>query len=297
MTTDPTSPAPTPGRATLGDLEISWLEWGRAGDPLALCVHGFPDTPHTFRHLGPALAEAGFRVVAPWLRGYAPSAVPENGNYRVSALVGDAVGLADHLEAGSDAVFVGHDWGAIIGYATVATHPERFARLVTLAVPPLSTVMTGFFTYAQIRRSWYMFVFQHALAEAVVAADDLAFIDGLWADWSPGYDGAADLAHVKDALRDPANLAAALGYYRAMLGDDQTGATDADQAALLPSPVPTLYLHGADDGCMGAELVGGAAAALPEPGSRVEIVEDTGHFLQLEDPAAVNHLITGFLTA
>src|SRR5690606_21059888 len=95
--------------------------------------------------------------------------------------------------------------------------------------------------------------------------------------------------------REPANLAAAIGYYRAMLGADQSQATEADQAALLPSPVPTLYLHGADDGCMGAELVGGAAAALPTPGSRAEIVPGTGHFLQLEDPTTVNRLIVDFL--
>ncbi len=263
---------------------------------MALCVHGFPDSPHTFRHLGPALAAAGFHAVAPWLRGYAPSAVPTDGNYRVGSLVGDAMALVDHLGA-DDAVLVGHDWGAIIGYATVALYPERFDRLVTLAVPPLGSVMAGFLTYAQIRRSWYMFVFQHALAEAVVSADDLAFIDGLWAEWSPGYEASVDVGYVKDALREPANLSAALGYYRAMLGADQTGATDADQAAMLPSPVPTLYLHGATDGCMGAELVGGAAASLPTAGSRAEILDGVGHFLQLEDPARVNTLIVDYLTA
>ena len=77
-----------------------------------------------------------------------------------------------------------------------------------------------------------MFFFQHGLADIVVGMDDLAFIDGLWADWSPGYDGAEDLAHVKDCLRDPANLAAALGYYRATLGGVGVDpALDAVQAA------------------------------------------------------------------
>ncbi len=295
MADNTTSDGPAAGRTNLGDLEIHWLEWGDPGGPLALCLHGFPDTPHTFRHLGPALAAAGFRAVAPWLRGYAPSGVPTDGNYRVGALVGDAVGLVDHLGA-AEAVLVGHDWGAIIGYGAVASHPERFTRLVTLAVPPLASVMEGFFTYAQIRRSWYMFVFQHPLAEAVVAAEDLAFVDELWAEWSPGYDASGDLGHVKDALGDPANLSAALGYYRAMLGADQSGATEADQAALLPSPVPTLYLHGADDGCMGAELVTGAMDSMPAPGSRADVLDDVGHFLQLEAPEKVNAAIVGFLT-
>ena len=65
-----------------------------------------------------------------------------------------------------------------------------------------------------------MFFFQHALADMVVGMDDFAYIDGLWADWSPGYDATVDLVHVKDALRDPANLGAALGYYRAMLSNE-----------------------------------------------------------------------------
>lgn len=285
-----------PRSAQVAGAQVHWLEWGPNDGPLALCAHGFPDTPHTYRHLGPVLAEAGFRVVAPWLRGYAPAPVPDNGNYRVSALVADAIALADHL-GGDDAVFVGHDWGAITGYATVASHPDRFRRLVTMAVPPLGSLMAGFLTYRQSRRSWYMFVFQHALAEAIVSADDFAFIDGLWAEWSPGYDGEADAALVKDALRDPAHLSAALGYYRAMLGADQSGATEVDAAALLPSPVPTLYLHGRDDGCMGAELVGGAQASLPTLGSRAEILEGVGHFLQLEDPARVNRLVVDFLAS
>ncbi len=282
--------------ATVDGHEFHWLEWGDPAGRIALCVHGFPDTPHTFRHLGPVLADAGFRVVAPWLRGYAPAPVPDDGDYRVGTLVDDAVGIVDHLGA-TEPVFVGHDWGAIVGYATVALHPERFGRLVTMAVPPLGSVMAGFLTYRQSRRSWYMFLFQHALAEAIVAADDLAFIDGLWAEWSPGHDGADDIARVKDALRDPANLSAALGYYRAMLGGDPSASRDVDQAALLPSPVPTLYLHGRDDGCMGAELVGGAEASLPTAGSRAEVLDGVGHFLQLEDPDRVNRLIVDFLTS
>jgi hypothetical protein len=89
-----------------------------------------------------------------------------------------------------------------------------------------------------------------------VPADDLAFIDMIWADWSPGYDAAEDLVHVKDALRDPANLAAALGYYRATLGDGlRDPELDELQAATqqIP-PQPLLYLHGVDDGCIGVEV-------------------------------------------
>ncbi len=176
--------------------------------------------------------------MAPWLRGYAPSSVPEDGAYGTGRLAADAAGLAEHLGA-TDPVLIGHDWGAIIGYGAVASEPQRWRKLVTMAVPPLGSLMAGFLTYAQIRRSWYMFVFQHPLAESIVAADDLHFIDEIWKEWSPGYDAGHDLPHVKDALRDEANLHAAIGYYRAMLGEPEgTDSPDpADAAAFLPSPV------------------------------------------------------------
>ncbi|MGV3759749.1 MAG: alpha/beta fold hydrolase, partial [Actinomycetota bacterium] len=127
--------------------------------------------------------------------------------------------------------------------------------------------------------------------------DDLAFIDGLWADWSPGYDASEDLPHVKEALRDPANLQAALGYYRATLGG--VGVDPALEAVQNAGnegpPQPTLYLHGRTDGCMGIEVAEGARGLLTGPGSRMEVVDDAGHFLQLERPDVVNRLVLDFL--
>ncbi len=167
-----------------------------------------------------------------------------------------------------------------------------------MAVPPAGSVAGGFMQYRQLKRSWYMFFFQHGLADVVVPMDDLAFIDGLWADWSPGYDGTEDLVHVKDALRDPANLAAALGYYRAALGGVGVDpALDAVQAAgSNVTAQPTLYLHGRTDGCMGVELAEAATAFLTSEGSRLEVVDGAGHFLHLEKPVEVNQLVLDFVT-
>jgi pimeloyl-ACP methyl ester carboxylesterase len=130
----------------------------------------------------------------------------------------------------------------------------------------------------------------------VVPANDLEFIDHLWADWSPGYDGAVDIANVKDALRDPANLTAALGYYRATLGDGvKDPALDEAQGATSQFPTqPTLYLHGRNDGCIGAEVAELAASMAP-PNVTFEIVDGAGHFLHLEQPDHVNQRIIEFL--
>jgi pimeloyl-ACP methyl ester carboxylesterase len=235
-------------------------------------------------------------VVAPFLRGYAPTAVPADGRYQTGALAKDAVALHEALGGDERAVIIGHDWGATATYGAASLAPERWRRVVTAAVPPSGAMGAGFASYDQLRRSWYMFFFQHPLADMVVPADDLAFIDRLWGDWSPGYDAAEDLRLLKPSLRDPANLAAALGYYRATLGTTPPDpALEAEQAATRqPTPQPTLYLHGADDGCIGATLAEGAEAFLGA-GSRVEVVPDAGHFLHLERPDVVNSLIAAFL--
>jgi pimeloyl-ACP methyl ester carboxylesterase len=143
-----------------------------------------------------------------------------------------------------------------------------------------------------------MFFFQHPLAEMAVGMNDLEFIDGLWADWSPGFDGSAHVPAVKDALRDPANLAAALGYYRAMLGDGvKDPKYDAEQAAAGGTPTqPVLFLHGRNDGCLSAALTTDAAAFL-SPESRVEVLDGCGHFLQVEKPAEVNKLVLDWVKA
>jgi pimeloyl-ACP methyl ester carboxylesterase len=265
--------------------------------PLALCLHGFPDSAHTWRHLMPALAAAGFRAAAPFQRGYAPTGAAPDGRYQSGVLGVDANALHEALGGGSDAVIIGHDWGASGTHAAAVLQPERWSKVVTMAVPPGPAIAMAFLgNFEQLKRSWYMFFFQHPLSDLVVPADDLAFIEKIWQDWSPGYDGATDVANVKAALRDPANLSAALGYYRATLGDGlKDSALDDAQAATSQFPgQPTLYLHGRNDGCIGIEVAELAASMAP-PNVSVDIIDDAGHFLHLEQPDTVNARILEFL--
>ena len=280
------------------DLNISYFAAGLDNDgPLAICLHGFPDSAHTWRHLLPRLADAGYRAVAPFLRGYAPTEVPSDGRFQTAASAMDALALRDALGGDADSVIIGHDWGAIITHIAANVRPDAFAKVVTIAVPPGNAVGVAFLSnLAQIKRSWYMFFFQHPFADFVVGANDLAYIDMLWAEWSPGFDATEELALLKPSLRDPANLQAALGFYRATLGagyNDPALQSAQDLSSTIPSQ-PLLYLHGRTDGCMGVEVAEFAAAELTS-NARAEFVDGVGHFMHLEKPNEVNDIILSFL--
>src|SRR5580698_6221743 len=110
---------------TANGIEFAYLEDGPEDGPLALCLHGFPDTAHTWRHLLPRLADAGFHAVAPFLRGYGPSGLAADGRYQAGIIGVDANALHAELGGDADAVLIGHDWGAMGTYAAASLAPER----------------------------------------------------------------------------------------------------------------------------------------------------------------------------
>jgi pimeloyl-ACP methyl ester carboxylesterase len=283
-------------RVELPHLSLSALTWGPETGRLAVLLHGFPDTAHTWRHLGPVLADAGWRVVAPFSRGYAPSDVPADGSGHIAALMADAVGVHEAMGGGPDAVLVGHDWGAITANALAAHEDSPFARVVAMAVPPFAALRSPRAVRVlprQLRNSWYIGFNQlPRLPERHL--DRLT--RRLWRDWSPGYDATEDLRHLAAALPDRAHRSAAIGYYRSLarpFPPPRQYRRWAGAEMRLPV-VPTLYLHGSDDGCLDPRLAGLVAPHLPA-GSEVHVVPKAGHFLQLEQPEETGRKVLPFL--
>jgi pimeloyl-ACP methyl ester carboxylesterase len=281
-----------------GDLAFSALDSG-AG-PVVLCLHGFPDRSESWRFQLPALAAAGFRGVAPRLRGYEPASQPRDGDYHLVRMAEDVIAWIDAL--GEQQVhLVGHDWGALIGYVTAALAPERLRSLTTLAIPhPGRMRSVGIRKLpSQLRNSWYIFFFQlRGIADRAVEARDWAFIEKLWRDWSPGWELPADeLRAVKASLSQAGVKRAALAYYRAIF--DFWSAAAKRTSRLLESEirVPTLGLTGALDGCMDTRMHDLAMSKQDFPaGLEVVRIEQAGHFLHQEQPQEVNRILVDWLT-
>jgi pimeloyl-ACP methyl ester carboxylesterase len=192
-------------------LRFAYLEEGKG--PLVLLVHGFPDTPHTWDAVRPAVAALGYRAVAPFTRGYYPTAIPADGAYGADTLGRDILALIEALGA-ERAVVIGHDWGAAASYSAAALGPERVSRLVTIGIPHPASIRPSPRMLWTVR---HFFTLQLPWAVARTRANDFAHIDELVHRWSPAWNvppGETDA--VKEAFRHPGCLDAALGYYRAI---------------------------------------------------------------------------------
>lgn len=284
---------------TLETNGLTFHAFEEGSGPVALCLHGFPDHARSFRHQLTPLARAGFRAIAPTLRGYEPCSQPRDGDYNMVRMAEDVVGWIDDL--GEDKVhLIGHDWGAVIGYATAALAPERLHSLTTLAIPHVGRLQREGLRKlpSQLWNSWYMLFFQlPGLSDYVVERKNWAFIERLWRDWSPGWPIPRDeLELVKQTLAQPGVKRAALGYYRAAARRGSEAARRTNQLLEARTPVPTLAVTGALDGCMDSRLHDLAMDQADFPaGLEVVRIEGAGHFIHQEKPDEFNAHLIGWL--
>ena len=283
------------GTVHANGIDFHYLEMGEG--PLALCFHGFPDHAYSFRHLLPDLAEAGFRAVAPFMRGYAPTQAPKDGKYQAVLMCRDVLGIIDSLGA-ENAYLIGNDWGA--GAVTGATvlAPEKVNKLVTIASGRADRELQR--TYLHLRGTWHGYFFQMPFAEEVVAHNDYAFVEDWWRDASPEWDiPAYALESIRETFRKPGVVQAALSYYRARYRpelQDPSAAADEARVAAGPVTVPTLALHGTRD--RPKRLDGFQSENMDRyftGGLEKVIIPGTGHFMHQEKPEEINPLIVDFL--
>ena len=287
----------TSGRVEANGVSFHYLEAGHG--PLALCLHGFPDDAYTYSELLPALARAGFRGVAPFMRGYAPTSPAPDGRYQAVLLAQDALALIDAL-GGGRAFVVGHDWGATAAYGAAALAPERITRLVTLGAAhpaafrgPLAT------SYERHKGIWHAYFFQMPFAEQVVAANDFAYLEAWWRDASPELDPTPVIERVKATFRQPGVVTAALGYYRHSFhpaNRDPALQALQERASTAPTAVPTLALHGTRDRPGRLEAFEGMDDLFTKGLEKV-VFPGAGHFVHVERPVEVNRRIVEFFQA
>jgi pimeloyl-ACP methyl ester carboxylesterase len=287
----------TSGRVEANGVSFHYLEAGHG--PLALCLHGFPDDAYTYSELLPALARAGFRGVAPFMRGYAPTSPAPDGRYQAVLLAQDALALIDAL-GGGRAFVVGHDWGATAAYGAAALAPERIARLVTLGAAhpaafrgPLAT------SYERHKGIWHAYFFQMPFAEQVVAANDFAYLEAWWRDASPELDPTPVIERVKATFRQPGVVTAALSYYRHSFhpaNRDPALQALQERASTAPTAVPTLALHGTRDRPGRLEAFEGMDDLFTKGLEKV-VFPGAGHFVHVERPVEVNRRIVEFFQA
>ena len=281
----------TEADVTHGTVEANGIEFGylEAGEgPLALLLHGFPDNAWTYSHQLDALAAGGYRAVAPFMRGYAPTQVPADGRYDAEALGADVAALVGAL-GGESAYVIGNDWGGIATYSAMALHPGVVRRAVVINIGHPATFLPTLLNPRQVHHIFHFWFFQlEDLAPPAVRHGDYAFLDYLWDYWSAeGHEYGEHLERIKhETLAEEGRLEAALGYYRALPNFPQTH-PEAAERIQGKIDVPTLAIFGNQDPAR--ELSEGEHINFTAE-YRLEIVPGAGHFVHREQAEAVNRL-------
>ena len=265
------------------------------GPNLALCLHGFPESHHSWRHQLPLFARLGYRAWAPDLRGYGASDRPQGlADYAIEHLLDDVAGLVD--ASGAERVtLVGHDWGAIIAWFAAIRRVRDFERLVILNVPHPAAGRAGFRRPAQWLRSLYGLVFQIPR----------------FPEWLLGRDGGHRLAETlrrtavhpenfpddaietaRRSIMQPGALTAMVNYYRALF---RGGGMRRQMRLGIPViEIPTLMLWGVQDLALTIQTTYGTERWVRD--LTLRYLPEASHFVQQDEPERVNAMLEAWLT-
>lgn len=274
-----------------GDLVLEARVAGPEDGPLVILLHGFPEFWYGWRkQIGP-LVTAGFRVVAPDQRGYNRSSKPQAvRDYDMRLLVGDVLALV-RQEGRERAFLVGHDWGALVAWRVAALHPERVERLVIINVPHPALLPRFLMTRPrQLLRSWYMFFFQLPwLPERLFRFQNFrSTCESLLRTSRPGTFSSEDLEQYRQAWAQPGAARSMIHWYRALFRRPR--------AIRIPEvSIPVLILWGRRDAFLLPELAEASLRYCRD--GHLQAFEEATHWLQHEEPEAVNAAIVRFLRA
>lgn len=281
------------GRLRANGLNFAVLAAGPRQGPVALLLHGFPEGKESWLPQLDALARAGWRAVAPDLRGYGDSDAPKGlEQYSLAKLNEDVEGLIDAL-AEERVDLVGHDWGAILGWSFTSRFPDRVRTWTALSVghPDLFTQPDE----DQLQRSGYIQLFLQApKAEEVLLADDARRLKAMYRlGPDPGAISSDQIADFARAFERPGRLTASLNYYRANLKAQQLQGYPP-----APNPIgcPTLLIWGEQDPALGRRQAELTREHVAGP-YRLASIPDAGHWLQYEKPQEVSRLIVEHVKA
>ena len=272
--------------AQLTDVRLHYVEEGEG--PLVVLLHGFPDFWYSWRHQIPALVDAGYRVVAPDMRGYNLSDKPRPiSEYSLDRLATDIVELI--MALGEPGAFVvGHDWGGVVAWALAGWHPDVVNRLVIMNAPHQDDYRKGLKNPKQFLKSWYTGFFQLPGAPAVLRANNFAaFKKALRASSTPHAFSDEDVERYVEAWSEPRAVESMLAYYRA--GSRRTFS----RAEPVVVDTETFVIWGRQD----RSLEPFFATPSPELATNVtvEFLDDATHWVHMDEPERVNELLLGFL--
>ncbi|HEX2294141.1 MAG TPA: 4-alpha-glucanotransferase [Actinomycetota bacterium] len=277
--------------AQLSEVRLHYAEAGAGTGPLVVMLHGFPELWSSWRHQIPFLAERGFHVVAPDMRGYNLSDKPPGvAAYAVPNLVGDVRELIEHFGEGRAHV-VGHDWGGVVAWYFAMTHPVLLDRLAILNSPhPQRYVRT--MNPRQLLRSWYIGLFQLPwLPERMIARNDFEVLRKMFrhdpSDQSVFTD--ADVELYVDAAKRSDDLRYPINYYRALLRPNPLPAL---RWRVIERPVQVIW--GERDRALESSLAEPDRAWVTDV--RVHRLPDATHWVQHDEPDTVNDLLGRFLS-
>lgn len=263
---------------------------GPENGPPVVLLHGFPEFWRSWRRQIPALADAGFRVLAPDQRGYNLSDKPRGVYaYRLDALTADVAAVLDW--AGRErAAVVGHDWGGAVAWRFAMDYPQRVERLVILNAPHPVAFAREMRHWSQRRRSWYMFYFQIPwLPETLFALSPMGTARLFFR--KAAYRKAAfsdeDLRAFASAMGQPGALRAMIHWYRAAFRYPPA-------QRVRPIEAPTLLIWGVKDIALGMELTRGLEKWVPH--LTVHYIQECGHWVQNEATDEVNAALLAFLS-